>query len=78
MQTIRLQVNNSNAYKHLMQFLSRFNKEELQIINEDKEFVSVQNYLQNELLIIEQGDAEFINLNQLDAELEDTIQKYED
>jgi len=60
-----------------MQFLSRFNKEKLQIINEDKEFVSVQNYLQNELLIIEQGNAEFISLNQLDAELEDTIQKHE-
>ena len=60
-----------------MQFLSRFNKEKLQIINEDKEFVSVQNYLQNELLIIEQGNTEFINLDQLDAELEDTIQKHE-
>ncbi|RLD43876.1 MAG: tRNA pseudouridine synthase A [Bacteroidetes bacterium] len=76
MQTIRLQVNNS-AYKHLMQFLSKFNKEELQIINEDQEFLSVQNYLQNELVSIEQGNAEFISLNQLDAELEDTIQKYE-
>ena len=77
MQTIRLQVNNT-TYKQLMRFLSRFNKEELQIINEDQEFLSVQNYLQNELLNIEHGNAEFISLSQLDAELEDTIQKYED
>lgn len=77
MQTIRLQVNN-DTYKHLMWFLTRFKKEEIQIINEDEEFLSVQKYLQNELLSIEDGNAEFIDIDQLDVELEATIQKHED
>ena len=76
MQTIRLQLNNS-SYKQLMKFLQGFNKEELQIITEDNEFLSVQNYLQKELLSIEEGKTEFINLDQLNLELEDVIQKYE-
>jgi len=76
MQTVRLQLNNS-SYKQLMKFLQGFNKEELQIITEDNEFLSVQNYLQKELLSIEEGKTEFINLDQLNLELEDVIQKYE-
>ena len=65
MQTIRLQVNN-NIYKHLMWFLSRFKKEEILVICEDEKFISIQEYLQNELLSINQGTAEFIDLGQLD------------
>lgn len=77
MQTIRLQVSRG-AYKHLMLFLSRFKKEEIQIIKEDEEFVSVQNYLKEELASIEDGNAEFVDIDQLDAELETTIRRYED
>ncbi len=77
MQTIRLQVSNG-AYKHLMWFLSRFKKEEIQIIKEDEQFVSVQNYLKEELASIEDGNAEFIDIDKLDAELETTIRQYED
>ncbi len=77
MQTIRLQVNN-DAYKHLMWFLTKFKKDELQIIKEDEEFVSVQKYLKDELISIEDGNAEFIDIDELDAELETTIRQYED
>lgn len=77
MQTIRLKVSN-DAYKHLMWFLNKFKKEELQIIKEDDEFVSVQKYLQDELISIENGSAEFIDIDELDAELEATISQYED
>lgn len=77
MQTIRLRVNN-DAYKHLMWFLNKFKKEELQIINEDEQYISIQKYLQDELIRIEDGDAEFIDIDELDAELETTIRQYED
>ena len=77
MQTIRLQVNN-DAYKHLMWFLNKFKKEELLIINEDEQYISVQNYLQGELKKIESGDAEFVDIDELDAELETTIRQHED
>ena len=77
MQTIRLQVS-SGTYKHLMWFLSKFKKEEILIIKEDEEFVSVQNYLKEELAGIEDGSAEFVDIDELDAELETTIRQYED
>ncbi|MDP2724145.1 MAG: hypothetical protein Q8O72_15415 [Bacteroidales bacterium] len=77
MRTIKLQVNNE-AYKHLMWFLNKFKKEELLIINEDEQYISVQNYLKDELKQIENGNAEFIDIDKLDAELEATIRQYED
>ncbi len=76
MQTIRLQVNN-DAYKHLMWFLNKFKKEELLIINEDEQYISIQNYLQGELKQMESGDAEFVDIDELDTELETTISQHE-
>ncbi|WP_162054959.1 tRNA pseudouridine synthase A [Pontibacter pamirensis] len=76
MQTIRLRVN-EKVYEHLMWFLSKFNKDELQIIEEGEEFASIQKDLQQELTRVEEGSAEFIDLQQLDTDLESTIQKYE-
>jgi vacuolar-type H+-ATPase subunit E/Vma4 len=60
-----------------MWFLSRFKKDELQVIEEDQEFLSVQQYLQKELATIENGEAEFITINELDRDLQVTIDKYE-
>ena len=77
MQTIRLRVNDK-IYKNLMWFLQRFKKDEIQVINENDEFLSIQNYLSKELEKIENGTAEFINIDQLDNKLETTIRKYED
>ena len=74
MQTIRLRVNDK-IYHHLMWFLKRFNKEELQVIREDKEFLSVQEYLNKELEKIENGTTGFLTIDQLDNELEATIRK---
>ncbi len=76
MQTIRLRVNNK-IYKQLMWFLERFKKDEIQIIKEDSEFISVQEYLNSELYKVENNKADFISLDQLDQELENTIRKYE-
>ena len=77
MQTIRLRVN-ERIYKNLMWFLKRFNKEEIQVIEENEEFLSIQEYLKKELEAIENGSAEFISLEDLDNTLESTIQEYED
>ena len=76
MQTITLQVNN-DIYKNLMWFLSKFKKEEIHIILENKNFLSVQEYLQNELNNIEEGETGFIGIEQLEKELEETVRKYE-
>lgn len=77
MQTIRLRVNES-IYHNLMWFLKRFNQEEIEVIKENDEFLSIQRYLQAELESIKNGTAKFVTLEQLDQELEDIINEYED
>ena len=77
MQTIRLRIS-ERVYSHLMWFLKRFSRSEVEIIRENDEFMAVHEYLENELETIENGTAEFINLEQLDEKLETTIRKYED
>lgn len=76
MQTSRLRVT-ENVYKHLMWFINKFSKDELQIIEENDEFLAIREDLHRELEKIEKGDAEFIDIQQLDDELEATIRKYE-
>ena len=76
MLTIRLRIN-ENIAKHVLFFLKKFNKEEIEIIKEDAEFYKVQKYLNEELENIESGNAEFIEIEELDSELEKTIKKYE-
>ena len=76
MQTIRLRVSDQ-IYKNLMWFLKRFNKEEIQIIEEDEDFLSVQSYLTKELENLESNKADFLNLDELNEQLESTIRKNE-
>lgn len=75
MQTIRLRVNDK-VYKNLLWFLSKFSKDELQIIEENEEFLSVRKDLHKALDKVEKGNEDFINQKQLDDELEATIRKY--
>jgi hypothetical protein len=77
MQTIRLRVNDS-IFQQLMGFLKHFNKNEIEVISENEEYLSIQEYLKKELENIEHGTAEFISFSQLDEKLESTIRKYED
>ena len=77
MHTIRLRVN-ERIYKNLMWFLQRFNKEEIQIIEENDEFLSIQDYLKKELDSIENGSAELLSIDDLENLLESTIRKHED
>jgi len=61
-----------------MWFLQRFTKDEILVINENDEFLSVKQYLQKELESVEDGTAKYIGMEQLDSELESTIRKYDD
>lgn len=76
MQTIRLRVN-EKVYKHLIKILSKFKKEDIQVITEDEKFISVQNYLEKELSKLKDNSAEYIDIDELDKSLDDTIRKYE-
>lgn len=76
MQTIRLRVNDK-VYKNLLRFLSKFSKDEIQIIEEDDTFISVRQYLENELSTVEDGSAKYIDIDELDSSLDSSIRKHE-
>jgi len=61
MYTIRLRVHDK-VYEKLMWLLEKFSKEELQVIRENDDFLSVKEYLQQELLQIEEDKVEYLNL----------------
>ncbi len=76
MHTVRLQVNDK-IYNQLMVFLGRFNQDEIEVIVENEDFKDIQTYLHKELAEIEAGNAEFIDIDELESSLEQTIKKYE-
>jgi len=76
MQTIRIRINDK-IYKRFLKVLSRYNTDDLQVIEENDKFISAQQYLKKELEKLEKGDSGFIDINQLENDLESTIRKYE-
>jgi len=76
MLTLRLRVN-KKIYENLMWFLKKFSSDELQIIEEDEKFVSLRKELNNSLEQVENETTDYIDIQQLDDELEATIKKYE-
>lgn len=76
MQTIRLRVN-EKVYKNLMLLLSKFSREEIQVIEENDTFLSIQQYLEKELASVEDGSAKYLSIDELDNNLDATIGKYE-
>ena len=76
MQTIRLRIHDK-VYDKLMWLLSKFNKDEIEIITEDSSFVDIQKYLQNELDDINSGKAKFQSIDELESRLDNAIKKRE-
>jgi len=77
MQTLRLKVN-QDILNNLLWFLNRFDENEIQIISENDQFLSVQEYFRNELSEMENGKRNFVSIEELNDTLETTIRKYED
>ena len=61
MQTIRLRINDK-IYDKLIWLLSKFGKDEIEIIPENDEFIKNQKYLNSELNEIIQGEAKFVEI----------------
>ena len=58
---------NDGVYDKLLGLLSKFSRDEVEIISETPDFVKNQNYLSNEINEILDGKAEFIEM--VEAEL---------
>jgi len=74
MKTIELKVN-KKIYDKLMWLLGQFKPDDLIII--DKKSKN-KNYLNNQLNKMDNGDAEFFSLDQLDLMFDERIKKHED
>ena len=76
MQTLRLNINDS-VYERFLVYLQKFDKSQIEVINENKEFRANQKYLRSELDDIDNGKAEFVTLDDLDSSINELIGRYE-
>jgi hypothetical protein len=76
MQTVRLRVNDK-IYDKLIWLLSKFTKDEIEIIPDREDFTGNQIYLAGELDEINSGKATFLELKEAEVRLENVIKKHE-
>lgn len=76
MHTIRLKVNDK-IYEKLLWLLSKFSKDEIEIVVENSTFSNDQKYLEKELKEIMSGEAKFIGVEEAEERLEKSIKKHE-
>ena len=76
--TLHIKVKDKETYNHLMWFLKKFDKRELQVFKGKNSFSEIQRELQKELDQIDSGNSGLIDLEDLDMELERIISSDED
>ena len=72
MPTIQLKISDK-VYDKFLWLLSKFNKEEVEILNEDQDFISAKKYLQKELDEINSGNASFFSQTEFESRLDQII-----
>ena len=75
MNTVKLRVNDG-VYDKLIWLLSKFSKDEVEIIPETYDFAKNQKYLTNELNEILNGKAKFVEMDEAEQQLENIIKKH--
>jgi len=76
MHTVKLRVNDG-VYDKLIWLLSKFNKDEVEIILETSDFAKNQKHLASELNEILNGKAKFVEMDEAEQRLETIIKKHE-
>jgi hypothetical protein len=76
MHTLKLKVND-RVYEKFIWLLSKFSKDEVEIIPEDTDFKKNQTYLATEFDEILQGKANFIEMNEAEQRLEKVVARHE-
>ena len=76
MHTVKLRVNDG-VYDKLIWLLSKFNKDEVEIIPETSDFAKNQKYLASELSELLNGKAKFIEMDEAEQRLDNIINKHE-
>jgi hypothetical protein len=76
MHTVRLRIN-ERIYDRFIWLLSKFSKDEVEIIPESEDYIVNQKYLAGELDDISSGKATFLELNDVNERMENVIKKNE-
>ena len=77
MHTIKLKIEDK-VYDKFIWLLSKFTKDEVEIIIEEHNFTKTKKYLETELDEIKSNKANFLTLNETEQRLENLIRKHED
>jgi hypothetical protein len=72
MYTIQLKISDK-VYDRFIWLLSKFNKEEIEIVSESSDFTSTKEYLNNELNEIKNGKATFISQEDFEKRLNEIV-----
>jgi len=76
MHTLKIKISDK-VYDKLMWLLSKFSKDEIEIISDDESFIETKSYLEKEYREILDGNASFHSVEEFDQTLEDSIGKNE-
>ena len=76
MQTITLNMSD-NIVQNVLSYLSSFSDNEIEIITKTPYFDQVKKELNEEFLTLNNPSTQFYTLEELNAKLEETIEKYE-
>lgn len=77
MHTVKLKVSD-RVYDKFIWFLSKFSKDEVEIIPETSDFAKIKEYLAGELDEITNGKANFIVMEDAEEKIDSIIKKHED
>ncbi len=72
MYSLRLKVNNS-IYLEVLELLSKFKKEDIEVVEENNQYLSIKEYLENELKQIQSNKAQYVSVDELNSYLEERI-----
>ncbi len=75
MTTLRIQINDKVLEKVLW-LLGHFTKDEVEILEDDLEFLQNKKEIQEELERMNKGEATYINLEELTAQVNELLAKY--
>src|SRR5690606_21137359 len=64
MNTLHIKINNKKTYQDLLEYLKRFNSDELQFVEGKGDFVSIQRELTDELSAIDSGNSSLMELEE--------------
>ncbi|MFO7789130.1 MAG: tRNA pseudouridine synthase A [Bacteroidota bacterium] len=76
MHTIKLKIS-EKVYDKLLWLLSKFSKDEIEILSNENSFAETKNYLEKELDDIYAGQATFHTLEEVDNKIESSIRANE-